>query len=155
MTQLNIRKQPRVCGSARADSMIKVSVHGLKLYSAHTHRYTESTSEHASRKKEERKNIQAADRREEERQAGCHTSKTGTQLQQTAERTRHGGEEKVWMTATVTKTETVFTAELLGQSLCSTLVQGSHKYMYIYTCRHLHVSIKKWRQKKKPKKRYI
>lgn len=32
-----------------------------------------------------RKNIQAANRREEERQAGCHTSKTGTQLQQTAE----------------------------------------------------------------------
>lgn len=37
------------------------------------------------------KNIQAANRREEERQAGCHTSKTGTQLQQTAEITEHEG----------------------------------------------------------------
>lgn len=37
------------------------------------------------------KNIQAANRREEERQAGCHTSKTGTQLQQTAEITAHEG----------------------------------------------------------------
>lgn len=38
--------------------------------------------------------IQAANRREEKRQAGCHTSKTGTQLQQTAETeiTRHEGE---------------------------------------------------------------
>lgn len=36
-------------------------------------------------------NIQAANRREEKRQAGCHTSKTGTQLQQTAEITEHGG----------------------------------------------------------------
>lgn len=39
----------------------------------------------------EKKNIQAANRREEERQAGCHTSKTGTQLQQTAEITEHEG----------------------------------------------------------------
>ncbi len=39
----------------------------------------------------EEKNIQAANRREEERQAGCHTSKTGTQLQQTAEITEHEG----------------------------------------------------------------
>lgn len=38
-----------------------------------------------------KKNIQAADRREEERQAGCHTSKTGTQLQQAAEITGHEG----------------------------------------------------------------
>lgn len=42
-------------------------------------------------KEEREKNIQAANRREEERQAGCHTSKTGTQLQQTAEITEHEG----------------------------------------------------------------
>lgn len=42
-------------------------------------------------KEERKKNIQAANRREEERQAGCHTSKTGTQLQQTAEITEHEG----------------------------------------------------------------
>lgn len=42
-------------------------------------------------RKREKKNIQAANRREEERQAGCHTSKTGTQLQQTAEITGHEG----------------------------------------------------------------
>lgn len=41
--------------------------------------------------KERKKNIQAANRREEERQAGCHTSKTGTQLQQAAEITGHEG----------------------------------------------------------------
>lgn len=41
---------------------------------------------------ERERNIQAANRREEERQAGCHTSKTGTQLQQTAETTEHEGE---------------------------------------------------------------
>lgn len=40
---------------------------------------------------ERERNIQAAHRREEERQAGCHTSKTGTQLQQTAEITEHEG----------------------------------------------------------------
>lgn len=38
-------------------------------------------------------NIQAANRREEERQAGCHTSKTGTQLQQTAEIRGHEGKK--------------------------------------------------------------
>lgn len=43
--------------------------------------------------KEREKNIQAANRREEERQAGCHTSKTGTQLQQTAEITEHEGKK--------------------------------------------------------------
>lgn len=42
-------------------------------------------------RKRGKKNIQAANRREEERQAGCHTSKTGTQLQQTAEITGHEG----------------------------------------------------------------
>lgn len=42
-------------------------------------------------RKRGKKNIQAANRREEERQAGCHTSKTGTQLQQTAEITGRGG----------------------------------------------------------------
>lgn len=44
-------------------------------------------------REEEKKNIQAANRREEERQAGCHTSKTGTQLQQTAEITEHEGKK--------------------------------------------------------------
>lgn len=46
---------------------------------------------HVFEKERKKKNIQAANRREEERQAGCHTSKTGTQLQQTAEITEHEG----------------------------------------------------------------
>lgn len=43
-------------------------------------------------KEEREEHIQAADRWEEERQAGCHTSKTGAQLQQAAEVTAWRGE---------------------------------------------------------------
>lgn len=45
----------------------------------------------ADRLREEGKNIRAADSREEEGQAGSHTSKTGRQLQQAAET---AGEER-------------------------------------------------------------
>lgn len=50
-------------------------------------------------------NIQAANRREEKRQAGCHTSKTGTQLQQTAEITEHEGRETEGVKDAVIKTQ--------------------------------------------------
>lgn len=64
------------------------------------------------------KNIQAANRREEERQAGCHTSKTGTQLQQTAEITEHEGKrnrrcERHMYPVIKTERNKVFTAELV------------------------------------------
>lgn len=46
------------------------------------------------KRRERKEHIQAADRREEERQAGCHTSKTGAQLQQAADVTAWRGGEK-------------------------------------------------------------
>jgi len=95
-----------------------------------------------------KENIQAANRREEERQAGCHTSKTGTQLQQTAERRGHGREEKQGVKDSKKdkdRNSKVFVAKLVGQIMqpdCFMFVDGFDMYVSMFALKTSSLMVK-------------
>lgn len=84
-------------------------------------------------------NIQAANRREEKRQAGCHTSKTGTQLQQTAEITEHGGKRNRRCERCSNKDTDTIRIKLFIAKLVRQFMQSEHICAWILPTLHWNV----------------
>lgn len=87
----------------------------------------------------EKINIQAANRREEKRQAGCHTSKTGTQLQQTAEITEHGGKRNRRCERCSNKDTDTIRLKLFIAKLVRQFMQSEHICAWILPTLHWNV----------------